>query len=77
MESTSTGCNQFLSLAKVALKVPPNGRNRSLVARTSRCGECVSILRSFITLPSVQLLLCGPSEYTKRMLKKLHKETQI
>jgi hypothetical protein len=29
-ESTSTGCNQWLSLAKIALKVPLAGRNRSL-----------------------------------------------
>ena len=38
-ESTSTGCNQWLSLAKIALKVPHAGRNRSPVANTSRCGE--------------------------------------
>ena len=39
MESTSIGCNQCLSLAKIALKVPPVGRNCSLVASTSMCGE--------------------------------------
>jgi hypothetical protein len=37
----ATGCNQWLSLAKIPLKVPPAGRNRSLVACTSRCGECI------------------------------------
>ena len=31
-----------LSLAKIALKVPPAGRNRSLVADTNMCGECVN-----------------------------------
>ena len=41
-ESTSIGCNQWLSLAKIALKVPPAGRNRSLVASTNRCGEGIS-----------------------------------
>ena len=41
IESTSTGCNQWLSLAKIALKVPRTGRNRSLVARTSECGKCI------------------------------------
>jgi hypothetical protein len=41
-EGTSIGCNQWLSLAKIALKVPRADRNRSLVARTSRCGECIS-----------------------------------
>jgi hypothetical protein len=41
-ESTSTGCNQWLSLANIALKVPPAGRNRSLVAK--RCGECIKLL---------------------------------
>jgi hypothetical protein len=30
-ESTSTGCNQWLSLVKIALKVPIVDRNRSLV----------------------------------------------
>jgi hypothetical protein len=42
-ESTSTGCNQWLSLAKIALKVPTACRNHSLVARTSRCGECINL----------------------------------
>jgi hypothetical protein len=38
-ESTNIGCNQWLSLAKIALKVPIAGRNRSLVANTIMCGE--------------------------------------
>jgi hypothetical protein len=38
-ESTNTGCNQWLSLAKIALKVPLASRNRSLVANTNMCGE--------------------------------------
>jgi hypothetical protein len=42
MESTSIGCNQWLSLAKITLKVPHAGRNRSLVANTNRCGEGIS-----------------------------------
>jgi hypothetical protein len=33
-----------LSLAKIALKMPHAGRNRSLVARTNKCGECISYL---------------------------------
>jgi hypothetical protein len=35
------------------------------------------IHRTFITLLSVQLLLCGPSEYDSWMLKKFRMETQI
>ena len=38
-ERTNTRCNQWLALAKIALKVLPAGRNRSLVANTNRCGE--------------------------------------
>jgi hypothetical protein len=42
-ESTSIGCNQWLSVAKIiALKVSLAGRNRSRVANTSRCGEGIS-----------------------------------
>jgi hypothetical protein len=37
------GCNQRLSLAKIALKVPLAGRNHSLVLATSRCGEGISV----------------------------------
>jgi hypothetical protein len=42
-ESTSTGCNQWLSLAEMALKVPHAGRNYSLMANTSRCGEGIQL----------------------------------
>ena len=38
-ESTSTSCNRWLSLAKIALKVPPAGRNRSMADSTNKCGE--------------------------------------
>ena len=38
---TSIGCNQWLSLAKSTLKVAPAGRNRSLVAYTSKCGWAI------------------------------------
>jgi hypothetical protein len=38
-ESTNTGCNQWLSLAKIALKVPLASRNRSLVASTAGVGR--------------------------------------
>ena len=41
-KSTSIGCNQWLSLAKIALKVPLAGRNRSLVVNTNMCGEGIS-----------------------------------
>jgi hypothetical protein len=44
MESTSTACNQWLSLAKTTLKVPLAGTNRSLVAITNRCGEGISVV---------------------------------
>ena len=43
--STSKGCNQWLSLAKTLLKVALAGGNRSLVARTSKCGWAHSISR--------------------------------
>ena len=46
MESTNTGCNQWLSLTKIALKVPLDVRNRSLMANTSMCGEGISPLSS-------------------------------
>jgi hypothetical protein len=42
MESTNTGCNQWLSLAKIALKVPHACRNHLLVAHTNRCGKCIT-----------------------------------
>ena len=53
-ESTNTGCNQWLSLAKITLKVPLAGRNRSLVASTSRCGEGVSPTTSY-SPPSINV----------------------
>ena len=40
--STSKGCNQWLSLAKTLLKVALAGGDRSLVARTSKCGWAIS-----------------------------------
>ena len=40
--STSTGCNQWLLLAKTLLKVALVGRTRSLVARTCKCGWAIS-----------------------------------
>jgi hypothetical protein len=58
-ESTSTGYNQWLSLAKIALKLPPVGRNRSLVANTimwggyklrGLCTSRVDLFVSFIQL---------------------------
>ena len=39
--STDIGCNQWLSLAKSPLKVGLAGRNRSLVARTSKWGFAI------------------------------------
>jgi len=42
-ESTNIGCNQWLSLAKIALKVPLAGRNHSLMANTSMCGEGINV----------------------------------
>ena len=42
--STNNCCNQWLSLAKPLLKVVLGGGNRSLVARTSKCGWAISLL---------------------------------
>jgi hypothetical protein len=42
-ESISTGCYQWLSLAKIALKVPLAGRNCSVVLATNRFGEGISL----------------------------------
>ena len=39
--STNIGCNQWLSLAKSALKVALAGWNRSLVARTNKHGWAI------------------------------------
>ena len=35
---TNTGCDQWFSLVEPALKAALAGRNRSLVARTGKCG---------------------------------------
>jgi hypothetical protein len=47
------GHNQWLSLVKITLKVPPVDRNRSMVANTNMCGEgitsCNLRLRKYIT----------------------------
>jgi hypothetical protein len=45
MESTSIGCNQWFSRAKITPKMPHAGRNRSLVASTDGCGEGISVVR--------------------------------
>ena len=42
--STSTVCNQWLSLAKTLLKVALAGRNHSLVVRTSKYGWVTSYI---------------------------------
>ena len=39
--SMNIGCNQWLSLAKTLLKVALAGRNRSMVAHTSKCGWAI------------------------------------
>ena len=39
--STSTGCNQWFSLAKAILKVAFASRNHSLVVNTSTCGWAI------------------------------------
>ena len=41
--STNTGCNQWLSVAKTLLKVALDGRNRSLVACTTKCGWAITL----------------------------------
>ena len=43
--STSNGCNEWLSPAYPTLKVAHAGRNRSLVARTGKCGWASSVRR--------------------------------
>ena len=40
--STTTGCNQWFSLAKPTLKWPLLIKNCSMVARTTRCGWAIS-----------------------------------
>ena len=47
-ESTNTGCNQWLSLAKITLKVSPAGRNHSLVGNTNKCGEGINLVCPFV-----------------------------
>ena len=51
--STSIGCNQWLSLAKTILKVALVGRNRSLVARTSKCGWAIIHAILLLMQPSI------------------------
>ena len=43
--STNNDCNQWLSLAKTLLKMAIVGRNRSLVAHTSKCGWAIRLYR--------------------------------
>jgi hypothetical protein len=43
MASTCTGCNQYLSLAKLALKVALVGRNRSVVTCTASVGRLLGM----------------------------------
>ena len=50
--STNIGCNQWLSLAKTLLKVTLAGRNRSMVARTNKCGWAISLMVSLSPLKS-------------------------
>ena len=52
----TNGCH---SLAKIALKVPPVGRNRSVVARTSRCGECISNVKCKPKHQISTMVVCG------------------
>jgi hypothetical protein len=54
----SIGCNQWFSLAKIALKVPPAGRSRSPVARTNKYGECIIVMCSW-GRPPTQKGLCN------------------
>ena len=41
--STNKGSNQWLSLANTLLKVALAGGNRSLVIRTNKCGQAISV----------------------------------
>ena len=43
-QSINIGCNQCLSLVKIALKVPSTNRNHSLMVCTGRCGEYMSLV---------------------------------
>jgi hypothetical protein len=54
--STSTGYNQWLSLAKPTLKVPPVGRKRSVVAHTAKCGWATRLWGFYRVQPSTCLL---------------------
>ena len=49
-EYPSNGCNQWLSLAKIVLRLPSTSRNRSLVARTNMCGECINVTYHYVEL---------------------------
>ena len=53
--STSTSYIQWLSLAKRTLKVTPTGRNRSLVARTNKCGWAITPHHRPHFTPNLQL----------------------
>ena len=74
-ENTNIGCNQRLSLAKLALKVPPIDRNRSLVACTNMCGECITSQSSGLQ-KSYRVFHMKESIYGKclQLLKKKLKE---
>ena len=72
MVSTNTSYNKWLSLAKPCLKVPHVGRNRSLVARTSKCGWAItrkgntvasSISRNCVTPSLVPRSACLHASY--------------
>jgi hypothetical protein len=58
-ESTNIGCNQWLSLAKIALKVSLADRNRSLVASTSRCGEVIRMEVGGSGISQIHSKLCS------------------
>ena len=71
--STNTSCNQWFSLTKSILKVAHVGRNRSLVANTSKCGCAISytshacIVPSHVTL-SLWPFWCTPFTYPNKVI---------
>ena len=44
--STNKGCNQWLLLTKILLKVALAGGNHLLVARTSKCGRAIKCTKT-------------------------------
>jgi hypothetical protein len=79
--STSTSCNQWLSLAKPTLKVPPPGRVRSLVPAPISVGGLLVVhfeinavgvrIRSLMKLHALTLIIGIEASFASK-ISKLH-----